>query len=53
MTTAKGSEKCCGINAIVSGGVRFSAVLSRIYSDEMPNPNACAATPFGRTVDFK
>jgi hypothetical protein len=53
MTTAKGSKKCCGINAIVSGGVLFFAVLSGAYGGEMPNPTACAATPFGRTVDFK
>ena len=53
MTTAKGSKKCCGINAIVSGGILLFAVLNDAYSDEMSNPYACAATPFGRTVDFK
>jgi hypothetical protein len=54
MTTAKASvRKCCGINVIVSGGVPFFAVLSVTYGGEMLNPNACAATPFGRTVGVK
>jgi hypothetical protein len=37
----------------VSGGILLFAVLSGAYGDEMSNPHACAATPFGRTVDFK
>jgi hypothetical protein len=53
MTSAMGSKKCCRINVIVSGGVPFFAVLSRIYSNEMSGSNACAATRFGRTVEFE
>ena len=41
------------INAIVSGGVRLFAVFSGAYMDGMSGSDACAATPFGRTVDFK
>jgi hypothetical protein len=41
------------INAIVSGGVPLFAVLNGTYGGGMLNPNACAATRFGRTVAFK
>jgi hypothetical protein len=54
MTAAKASaQKRCGINAIVSGGVPLFAVLNGTYGERMRDPDACAATPFGRTVDFK
>jgi serine protease Do len=46
-------QKCCGINAIVSGRVLFFAVLGGAYGDQLLKPSACAATPFGRTVDVK
>src|SRR5260370_19407 len=39
--------------AIVNGGVLFFAVLNETYRDEMLKANACAATLFGRTVDFR
>ena len=54
MTTAEGpGKKSSGINSIVSGGVPLFAVFSGAYMSGMSGSNACAATLFGRTVDFK
>jgi hypothetical protein len=41
----RASQKGCHINAIVSG--------RRLFFAGMLGSNACAATPFGRTVAFK
>jgi serine protease Do len=53
MTRALCLQKCCGINAIVSGRVLFFAVLSATYGEQLLKPGACTATLFRRTVDFK
>ena len=45
--------KTSAINALVSGGVPLFAVFSGAYMKPMSGSNACAATLFGRTVDFK
>ena len=45
--------ECCGINAIVSGGIPHFAVLKGAYGSEMSGSPACAVTPFRRTVDIK
>jgi hypothetical protein len=42
-----------GINGIVSGDVPLFAVFDGAYGCGMSISNACAAAPFGRTVDFK
>ena len=42
-----------GINAIVRGRLPLFAVFGGAYVSGMSGSNACAATPFGRTVDFK
>ena len=41
------------INAIVSRAVPLFAAFGGAYMNGMSGSNACAATPFGRTVDFK
>src|SRR5450756_786292 len=41
------------INAIVSRRAGFSPLLRGSHGTEMSGSNACAVTPFGRTVDFK
>jgi hypothetical protein len=41
----RASQKGCHINAIVSG--------RRLFFAGMLGSNACATTPFGRTVAFK
>ena len=43
-------EKSRHFNAIVSGGVRLFAVLSGTNAGNMPCPDACAVTRFGRSV---
>jgi hypothetical protein len=60
MTTSRNEDsdrarisKCCRNNAIVSGRAGFSPLLRASHGTEMSGSNACAATPFGRTVDFK
>jgi serine protease Do len=40
-------------NAIVSRHAGFSPLFGGTHGSEMSGPNACAATPFGRTVDLK
>jgi hypothetical protein len=46
-------QKSCFINVIVSNRAGFSPLLSGSQGTEMSGSNACAATPFGRTVDIK
>jgi hypothetical protein len=46
-------QKSCFINVIVSNRAGFSPLLSGSQGTEMSSSNACAATPFGRTVDIK
>lgn len=46
-------KKASGVNAIVTGRVPLFAVFGGAYVSGMSGSNACAATLFGRTVDFK
>jgi hypothetical protein len=41
------------INAIVSRRAGFSPLFGSTQGSEMCCPDACAAAPFGRTVDLK
>jgi hypothetical protein len=54
MTTEEvARQKSSGINAIVTDRVPLFAVFGGAYVGGMSGSNACAATPFGRTVDIK
>jgi hypothetical protein len=53
-------EKSCGINVIVSGGAGFSPYSQshdqlklKRFLQPGSGSDACAATLFGRTVEFK
>jgi hypothetical protein len=47
------AKNSCAINAIVSRRAGFSPLFGSTQGREMCCPDACAAAPFGRTVDLK